>query len=265
MPVFFLGALISLIGGLIVSIGNVVLQVVRAIMPILSQVFDVIRLVVQRIGENAGRFFRFISGSVRALFRDVLRPIVDAARTYYERFKGFLQRVFGPVIKIFEAVNRFLTRIWDKIIGPILDALDKVRAALRVLAKLGVPWAGKFEELIQAIQREIFERFRQVQNWVNTATFWLDILLDPGGWIRFTPFLNTVYRTAGNILNIITRLADVGRKSEMENQVFRERNIPTGIERTVERVRAGEVRKSFAVQNAAARFRSRKSGSVFSA
>lgn len=260
MPVLFIGFVIGLVVSAFVSVASAVVSVLSVVVPIFIQVFGVIRRVVVTIASSAGDFFRSIVTATRTLYDRVLAPIVDAARSYYDRFQKFLRRTFDPIIKIFDKVQETMTWIWDRVIGPIVDTIDKLRAALRLLAKLGVPFAAKIEEILQAIQRTIIERFRQVQSWINRATFWLDILLDPRGWIKSTPFLYTVFRYAGNIMNLVTKFADSDGFSRESVKLARERNIPKDVAVVIERVKAGEVRSSFAVQNAAARFRSGQSG-----
>ena len=262
MPVLFFGALISLIATVFVRVADVVLRVVKAIIPIVDKVFGVIKTVVVRVGQNAGRFFRFIGKAARSLYRDILVPLTDAVKRFIDKVEAFLRRVFDPIIKIFDRVREVLNKIWDKIIRPILDAIDKIRAALRLLAALGVPFVAAIEKVLQAIQQQIFTRFVQVQNWVNRATFWLDLLLDPRGWIKSTPFLYTIWRYAGNVLNLVTKFADLDGASAETIRQHKEENRATGLSPIVERVKSGEVRKSFAVQNAAARFRSRSTGKV---
>ena len=260
MPVLFIGFIIGLIVSAFVSVATAVVSVLAVVVPIFIQVFGVIKSVALSIASNAGRFFRFIVDSSRAVFDRVLMPIVDAARRYYDKFTAFLRRVFDPIIKIFDRIQDVLNKIWDKIIAPILSAIDKVRLVLKLLGALGVPFAKKLEELLQRIQREIFNRFKQVQNWVNTATFWLDWLLDPRGWIKSTPFLHTIFRYGGNVMNIITKFADRrGLSREILDQARRD-HPPQGIEVTIERVKSGAIRESWPVQSAAARFRSGQSG-----
>lgn len=260
MPVLFLGALFGLIGSIFVNVGSAIIKVVRAVMPIVSRVFDALKFVVSRIGQNAGRFFRFIAGAARAVYDNVLVPIGRSLVRWYKRFTDFLRRVFGPIIEIFDRIRSILNEIWVNIIAPILEVIEKVRAVFRILAQLGVPFAKEIERILQQIQREIFNRFRQVQSWVNTATFWLDLLLDPRGWIRATPFLYTIYRWSGNVLNIITKLADGDGFNRARFDERRVESAPRPIDTTLERFRNGDFGKERAVQSAAARFRSGHSG-----
>lgn len=262
MPVLFLGFLVGLIVSAFVSVASAVGSVLAVVVPIFVQVFGVVRRAVVDIAVGSGRFFRSIVDATRALYNNVLAPIVDAAQRHYNRFKAFLTRTFDPIIKIFDKVQDVMTWIWDRVIEPILDTIDKVRAALRLLGKLGVPFVDKIEAVLQQIQRTIIERFRQVQNWVNRATFWLDILLDPRGWIKSTPFLYTVWRYGGNILNIVTKFADRDGFARASVELERERNIPKDVVVLIDRFKAGDIRDGAAVQSAAARFRSRVSGRV---
>lgn len=262
MPVLFIGAIIGIIVSAFVSVASSVVSVLSIVVPIFVQVFGVIRSVVTVLGRNAGTFFRWIARGARSLLNDVIIPAIDSLQAYYDRFKAWLRVTFDPIIRIFDAVQRVMNKIWDKVIGPILDIFDKVRAALRLLAKLGVPFAAKLEGILRKISQTIFERFRQVQTWINTATFWLDILLDPRGFIRSTPFLFSIFRFSGNIVNLITKFADIsGFHRERIVQVKAE-NPTAGVDVVSERFKSGEIGKTFGVQNVAARFRSGTSGRV---
>lgn len=262
MPPLFLGALIGLIVSVFIKVGTTIITVLKIVGPIFLRVFNVVKTVAVTIARGAGRFFRFIADAARGIYTHVLKPIADAARVFYKRFKDFLLRVFDPVIKIFDLVQRGLRWVWEKVIGPILDGIDKVRRGLRLLASIGVPFVAKLEAVLAGIQREIFERFRQIQNWVNTATFWLDMLLDPGGWIKGTPFLYSVFRFGGNMVNILTGLADLTGLNRARVEAHRQDNPTVGVDTVAGRVQSGEIRNSDAVQVAAARFRSRQSGRV---
>lgn len=260
-PLFF-GALIGIIVGVFVRVGTAIITVMKIVGPIFLRVFNVVKDVVVSLGKGAGRFFRFIADAARGIYNNVLKPIVDGARTFYNRFKDFLLKVFDPIIQIFDRIQAALTWVWTKIISPILAGIDEIRRALRLLAAIGVPFAARLEDVLARIQREIFERFRQIQNWVNTATFWLDILLDPGGWIKSTPFLYTVFRFGGNMVNVITKLADLTGLNTARVEAHRADNPAVGVDTVAGRVRSGEIRESAAVQVAAARFRSGQSGSL---
>lgn len=253
------GFLFGLIGSLFVNVARIVLDVVRAVAPIFQAVWNGINFVISRIGENAGRFFRAIAGGLRHVWDGVLRPVIDAVSRLVAKVRAFLERVFAPIRKAFEWVNNLLDTIWTKVISPILDAIEKVRAVLRILAELGVPFAGVLERVLATIEQRIFNAFREVRTWVNTVEGWFDLLLDPRGWIRSTPFLMTVWRYGGNIVNLLAKLG-FDPRHEMQIEAFRRQYELTPPSEIAREVTTGEGHYRITAQMAVARLRSRRFG-----
>lgn len=250
------GWLFGLIGGVIRDIAGIVVRVVRAVMPVVQVIIDGIKAVIVEIGTNAGRFFRYIAGAVRSFYDAVVKPIVDAVRIGFERFRQFLNKVFSPILKVFDRINDFLDTVWSKIIAPILEVLDRLRFFFRLLAELGLDWAGAVDRFLERIQTEIYNAFREVRTWVNTATQWFDLLLDPRGWIKSTPFLMTIWKFGGNVLNLITTLGAVDPQRRARLDDWQRSHAPRPMSRAVEKFRAGELARHGGIQGAAARFRS---------
>jgi len=259
MPILFWGALVLLIASVFVSVGRTVLDVIRAVGPIFQAVWSGINLVVRTIAENAGRFFRLIANGLRSVWDGVIKPVVDAVWKVIDKFKQFLDRVFAPIRAAFEWVSKLLDTIWTKVIAPILDAIEKIRAVLRILAELGVPFAAQLERLLQIIEQKIFDSFREVLNWVNTVSSWFDLLLDPRGWIRSTPFLMTVWKYGGNIVNLLAALgADVRHKELIRG--FRDSNPTREVFQVSADLKAGVYRDKGYARDAFARLRSKRFG-----
>lgn len=255
----FWAALIMLIGSLFANVGRIVMDVIRAIGPIFQAVWNGINVVIRTIGENAGRFFRTIANGLRSVWDGVIKPVVDAVWKVIDKFKQFLDRVFAPIRAAFEWVTKLLDTIWTKVIAPILDAIEKIRAVLRILAELGVPFAARLEQILQTIESAIFNAFREVVNWVNTVSSWFDLLLDPRGWIRSTPFLMTVWKFGGNIVNLLVALgADVRHQVIIDD--YRASHPTRATSQVTADLRAGVYRDRGYAQQAFARLRSTRRG-----
>lgn len=256
------GWLIGLIGTLFIDIGRIVWDVVRAIRPIFEAVLNGIRFVIDRIGQNAGRFFRAIASGVRTLYNVVISPVVDAVRIGFDRFRGFLDRVFSPIFRVLDWVSDFLDKIWSRVIAPIFEVLDRLRLVFRLLDELGVGFAGLVERFLERIQTEIFNAFREVRTFVNNVTSWFDVLLDPRGWIRSTPFLMTIWRYGGNVFNLLLALDPTQERTATRVADFKQRNLPKPLAASVSRFRDGTVRGQPALQQTVARFKSRRTGQL---
>jgi hypothetical protein len=214
---------------------------------------------VVRVGQAFGDFARTVANAAKSLWQHVVSPALEAVRTFFERAGQFIDKVTAPIRAVFERINRALDWVWSRVIAPILDVIEKVRLVLRLLAELGVEWAAKLDAILLALETRIYDSFRTVREWVNTFQSWIDVLFDPRGWIRATPWLYTLYRWGGNALGILTALGlDVTTSARLE--LIRSDNPRRPISATVERFRDGTIRNASGVQNAAARFRSRDTG-----
>lgn len=254
------GWLIATIGSLFIDVGKIIWDVVRAIRPIFEAVLNGIRIVIDRIGSNAGRFFRAIARGARSLYDHVVAPVVDAVRLGFERFRGFLDRVFGPVFRVLDWVSDFLDKIWSTVIAPILEVIDRLRLIFRLLDELGVGFAGAVERFLSQLQTTIFNAFREVRTFVNTVTSWFDLLLDPRGWIRSTPFLMTIWKYGGNVFNLLLALGAADSRTQTRVADFQERNVPKPLASSIDRFRSGELRNHPQIQMTVARFKSRRTG-----
>jgi len=233
--------------------------VIKAVVPIIAKVFNFVGKVLVRVGKAFGAFARSIANAATALWDGVLKPAIDTLVSWFQKFKGFLERVFKPIVDLFKWINEWLDKIWTKVIAPILDVIEKLRLIFKILAELGLDWAKVVERFLQQLETRIYEGFREVRTWVNTLELWLDILLDPGGWIKSTPFLYTVYKWGGNILHLMTKLGlDPLTPARLEEQRAQNPRLP--LSKTVEKFKARGYTEDPGIAMAAARFRSRQSG-----
>jgi hypothetical protein len=259
VPILFLGWLFGFIGSLFVKVGEVIFDVMRAVGPWVQEIVGALRSVVDTMAGNIGRFFRWIAGAARALFDHVLSPVVRALQTWFQRFRSFLDRVFAPIVKVFNWINDFLDKVWSKVIAPILDVIDKIRLVFRFLETLGIEWAGAVDRFLQALETRIYDTFRDIRSFVNNVFTWLDLLLDPRGWIKQVPFLWSIFQFSGNVVNLLTKLG-LDPLNKDRYKLARQDLEPTELTTTVEKFRAGGFREDWQIKAIAARFRSRRTG-----
>lgn len=256
MPILFWGALFVLIASAFVRVASTVVTVVKIIVPIIVRVFVSLGKVVVRVGQAFADFARTIAHAAKAFVDQVVKPVISAIQKFFEKLENFFARVTQPIRDIIERVNKALDWIWTKVVSPVLEAIERVRAILRLLAELGVGWAEKLDKILQTIETKIYETFREVRSWVNTFELWLDLLLDPGGWIKSFPFLYTVVKWQGNIMGILVNLG-LDPLAFDKNQLAREEHPNRKIPETVERFRSRYYQQHFGVQRAIAQLKTR--------
>lgn len=255
----FWAALFGLIAGIFVQVAQSIVTVVSIILPFLKAVFFGLAKVIVRVGRAFGDFARTIASGVKSFVDGVLKPLAKGVAEFFRDAGDWLRRVTQPIRDVLERINNALDWVWERIIAPVLDALEKVRAVLRILAELGVPFAAQLDQILQRIEQTIFNTFREVRSFINNVFGFIDILFDPRGWIRSTPFLYTTVKWSGNIVNLMTKLG-IDPRILLENEEYRAANPTTPPAAVAELFAAGGYRNHPGVTQAAAAFRTRGAG-----
>lgn len=126
----------------------------------------------------------------RKLYDDVLKPAWGKFWGWFDKFRAWLDRTFGPVLDWLKRLRDNLLLFYKTWIRPWLDLIDVTRKLLRVLASLHVGWAraldarlAKIEELIEKPFRLVLAKLNEVIGIVNRIVT-LDGLLQRVALIR---------------------------------------------------------------------------------
>ncbi len=210
-----------------IKIGAVVVQVCKVIVPILRRTYDVLKHVFGKVAHAVGVFARAMAKVGSAFYDHIIQPVVDTLYTWFERFKHVLNKVFAPILKAIEWVNKVLDKVWAKVIQPILDVLERIRMIFKGLGMLGVDWAQALADIIEQIERQIYESFEKVREILNTIVYYIDTLLDPAGWIRGAPFLRSITKWGPGCAAIISALGiEPGHQERLDERKDRVGPVP---------------------------------------
>lgn len=253
LPVLFIGALIGWITSALVAVGSAIATTAAAIVPILHLIWDKIFAVFGRVANVVGRFAKSVAEFVRPVWDNFLKPVVVTLKGWWDRFTEFLRRVITPIANVVKRVSEIIDKIYDRFVSPVLDWLERARFIFNTLAELGVDWARSVADFIQQVQRRITETFQYIQDQLNVVSTFLSDLLDPGGWIKGAPFLNSFVKWGGAVMSIMVTLG-FDPDATMRFEEKRRRHIPKPLPDRVEQFRRLEVKQHPAVRQAISDF-----------
>lgn len=248
-------AVLAFVSSLFIDLGRIVLKVVNVLRPVLEKVFDVTKAVFIRVSEAVGVAVRAIVKGVRIFWDKFLKPLGLTLKRWFEKFEAFLKRVTQPIFDVLERINAILQKVWDKVIAPILTAIQRVRLVLRGLAALGVDWAKVLDQKLAAIENRIVSVFNDITEFVNNIADFVDSLLTPFGWIQGRPWLLSTQKWAGGMMSIFFGLGIPIDLDERSARILAEAE-PGGIDESLRALAAGEVERRPGIQDALVRLRS---------
>ncbi len=150
--------------------------------------------IVGQIASSVGVVKRFIAKVVRKIY-DVIKNVV-------ERIARMLAKIFGPILRYLKSIRFTLKQIYDNVIRPILDFIDKVQAVLRILQLFGVDWAKKLDVKLQQIEEYVLAPYEFLVTKLNEISNWINRIVTLDGLFQRVTLLNSLLRDVGYTNNL---------------------------------------------------------------
>lgn len=155
------------IGGLFgIFGGGVSANVKRALESLRLQIVGVGQELVNSIRES-GSFLARVVGLLRRFWSSGLLPLLRWLRTTIRDLLARLKRLAEPIFRLLARLRREWLEFYRRILRPILDTIEAIQFALRLLERVGVEWARRLDEILGEIRGWIEERFRQALGFIN--------------------------------------------------------------------------------------------------
>jgi len=146
-----------------------------------------------------------IAGALGALLRGLRRifePLFRMLGRLFDKLVRFLDRIFGPLIRLIKKAKFWLQKIYDKVFKPIIDAIEVVRALLRVLAFFGVDWARKLDQQLGRLEQLILEPIQFLTEKLNELANWINRIVTLDGLLQRVMLLRSLIRDVGLTTNL---------------------------------------------------------------
>jgi len=134
------------------------------------------------LGDSLGHIFGAIGRWLGNLYCD------------YLDLKSRLKDFFGPVIDILKKIHDWYNIVWKSVVVPILNVIQRLRQSLVLLRIFHVKWAQKLDTDLAQLEGKIVSNFLLAKRWINLASNWINLLVDPAGIMREFPLVLGVLR-----------------------------------------------------------------------
>jgi hypothetical protein len=132
-------------------------------------------------------------------YEKVLKPAWGKFWSWFDKFRRWLDRTIGPVLKWLRRLRDNLLKFWKEYVRPWLDLIDVTRRALRILNSLGLRWAGALDRRLGEIEEAIERPFRLLLAKVNEVITIVNRIMTADGLFQRLTLLRTLARDYGEI------------------------------------------------------------------
>lgn len=132
-------------------------------------------------------------------YEKVLKPAWGKFWSWFDKFRRWLDRTIGPVLRWLRRLRDNLLAFWRTYVRPWLDLIDATRRVLRVLNSLGLRWAGALDRRLGEIEEAIERPFRLLLEKLNEVINVVNRIITADGLFQRLTLLRTLARDYGEI------------------------------------------------------------------
>lgn len=183
--------------------------------------------VLSDVVRGAQALLSLVVSGVKALWTDVLHPIIGWVDTAVTRIRTWLGNTFGPVFSFLRSVRDAVTGVYNRFLRPILDAIDFVHQLDQLLQVFHINVLKGLDNTLQSVEQRIDGVMTWIYGKLNDISNVLTTIITADGFFQRYTLLRSLARDVNYHWRL---LANTGRRplSEAEGyRITRAAMIPT--------------------------------------
>jgi len=167
--------------------------------------------ILQRI---LSALWAFIQQAVAWLLQTALPAIEQFIQKILSKIKAFLT----PIINYIKAQIQFIQQIYNTVIKPLMNFLQRIRAILTIFRLLHIKWATVLDQYIQDLENRINQAFLNVEGDLGRIEQWLQFFADPAGMFNPFPFLSAAILSVTQLYAVLASLPSIALGAIQQQQ-----------------------------------------------
>lgn len=139
---------------------------------------------------------------LRRFYVSALRPFFSAIWRKLVAFEQYLKTSFQPLFDRLKWLKEQVNLIYRRFVRPILDVIDIIRQANRVLRVFHINVLQKLDTVLSEIERRIEEPFQWIYRRLTDVENWLNRIVTLDGFFQRLTFLRTAWRDLRHTTNM---------------------------------------------------------------
>jgi len=169
---------------------------------LIARVAVMIGVALARFGIQLAVVFARVASLLVRFWSGALRPLLAFLGRQFDRFVGWLQRTWGPVLEFLNKVRKEIDRLYTRYVKPILDTIEIARRTLQLLARLHVPFAKELDAKLAQLEDRLLAPIREVYARLNEAMNWINRIITLDGYLQQITLIRSLIRYQRDALKV---------------------------------------------------------------
>ena len=183
----------------------------------LVKAFNGLRQSMIDMGNKLMKFAWTIAGWLGAIFNflkwlwgNVLGSLVKAVRSIINQISRVLNKVLKPILDAMKAQRAALFDLWNRFIRPIIVAIQRIRSLIHLFQLLHIHIFDQLDRTLGKIQAKISAPFYSLLYRVNTLGNWISFILNLQGLLFRGLFLGSMNQNRGGSFSMLAGAPALG-------------------------------------------------------
>lgn len=119
------------------------------------------------------------------------------------KVRQWLSNLLSPVIRFIKQLRAWYDAYFNQFVKPVLKIIRQMRQVLQVFRLLGFKWAARLDADLARIENKIVTAYITLRQYLNIATSWIQLVVDPLGILRRNPLFAALIRSAPELRNMM--------------------------------------------------------------
>lgn len=190
----FLEAQIATIAAALQYVWSVLVKAFNYLFAVLQFIWNFLLTVLQDIKKA---FFWLWDNVVKAGLTKLVGTFL--------KVRQWLSNLLAPVIRFIKQLRAWYDAYFNQFVKPVLKIIRQMRQVLQVFRLLGFKWAARLDADLARIENKIVTAYITLRQYLNIATSWIQLVVDPLGILRRNPLFAAIIRSAPELKNVMDR------------------------------------------------------------
>jgi hypothetical protein len=147
-----------------------------------------------------------IKNALQWVWVNVIKAVLTKILAAYSKLRDLLKRIFGPVLDLIKKLRAFYQNYFNQFVKPMLKVIRQIRQVLQIFKLLGFKWAARLDGDLARIENKIVQAYVTLFQYLNIATSWIQLIVDPAGILRRNPLFAGLIRSAPELRNLMDQV-----------------------------------------------------------
>lgn len=193
----------SFFGGLFSDINSALAAIAAWLWAALTALWAYIWALLTFLWNFLKRIVGDIGSLLNTLWNKVIKGVLVKIIGTFLKVRQWLSNLLAPVLKIIKQIRAWYDQYFNQFVRPVLRVIRQLRQVLQIFRLLGFKWAARLDADLARIENKIVSAYVTLRGYLNVATSWIQLVVDPLGILRRNPLFAALVRSAPELRNLM--------------------------------------------------------------